>query len=64
MRRSVSSLPSSAAISIAPQGVTSFPAIAMRAGRDYGKLTGESFYEVLTLVRFGRFDEVLAVTND
>jgi tetratricopeptide (TPR) repeat protein len=38
-------------------------AIAMRAGKDYTKLTGESFYEVLTLVRFGRFDEVLAVTN-
>ena len=35
-------------------------AIAMRAGKDYAKLTGESFYEVLTLIRFGRFDEVLA----
>src|SRR4051812_15905284 len=38
-------------------------AIAMRAGKDYTKLTGESFYEALTLVRFGRFDEVLEVTN-
>ena len=38
-------------------------AIAMRAGKDYARLTGESFYEVLTLIRFGRFDEVLAVTN-
>jgi hypothetical protein len=38
-------------------------AIAMRAGKDYGKLTGNSFYEVLTLVRFGRFDEVLLVTS-
>jgi tetratricopeptide (TPR) repeat protein len=38
-------------------------AIAMRAGKDYTKLTGESFYEVLTLIRFGRFDEVLGVTN-
>lgn len=38
-------------------------AIAMRAGKDYTRLTGESFYEVLTLIRFGRFDEVLAVTN-
>ena len=38
-------------------------AIAMRAGKDYTKLTGESFYEVLTLIRFGRFDEVLEVTN-
>ena len=38
-------------------------AIAMRAGKDYAKLTGESFYEVLTLMRFGRFAEVLEVTN-
>jgi tetratricopeptide (TPR) repeat protein len=38
-------------------------AIAMRAGKDYTKLTRDSFYEVLTLIRFGRFDEVLAVTN-
>ena len=38
-------------------------AIAMRAGKDYAKLTGESFYQVLTLMRFGRFDEVLQVTN-
>ena len=33
-------------------------AIAMRAGKDYAKLTGDTFYEVLTLIRFGRFDEV------
>jgi tetratricopeptide (TPR) repeat protein len=38
-------------------------AIAMRAGKDYTRLTGESFYEVLTLIRFGRFDEVLQVTS-
>ena len=38
-------------------------AIAMRAGKDYRKLTGDSFYEVLTLLRFGRFDEILEVTN-
>src|SRR5580765_842132 len=38
-------------------------AVSMRAGKDYAKLTGNSFYEVLTLVRFGRFDEVLLVTN-
>ena len=38
-------------------------AIAMRAGKDYTKLTGQSFYEVLTLLRFGRFDEILAVVN-
>jgi tetratricopeptide (TPR) repeat protein len=38
-------------------------AIAMQAGRDYAKRTNDSMYEVLTLVRFGRFDEVLAVTR-
>ncbi len=38
-------------------------AIAMRAGKDYAKLTGDTFYQVLTLLRFGRFDEVLEVTN-
>jgi len=38
-------------------------AIAMRAGKDYAKLTGDSFYEALTLLRFGRFDEVLQVTS-
>ncbi len=38
-------------------------AIAMRAGKDYAKLTGDSFYEALTLLRFGRFDEVLEVTS-
>jgi tetratricopeptide (TPR) repeat protein len=38
-------------------------AIAMRAGKDYAKLTGDTFYEVLTLLRFGRFDEVLEVKN-
>jgi len=35
----------------------------MRAGKDYAKLTGDTFYEALTLIRFGRFDEVLQVTN-
>ena len=34
-------------------------AVATQAGKDYRKLTGNSMYEVLTLVRFGRFDEVL-----
>jgi tetratricopeptide (TPR) repeat protein len=38
-------------------------AIAMQAGKDYAKLTGNTFYQVLTLTRFGRFDEVLAVTE-
>ena len=38
-------------------------AIAIQAGKDYAKLTGDSVFHVLTLVRFGRFDEVLAVTE-
>jgi tetratricopeptide (TPR) repeat protein len=33
-------------------------AIAMRAGKDYGKLTGNTGYHALTMIRFGRFDEV------
>ena len=36
-------------------------AIAMQAGRDYAKLRGNNMYEVLTMIRFGRFDEVLEV---
>jgi tetratricopeptide (TPR) repeat protein len=35
----------------------------MRAGKDYAKLTGDTSFEVLTLIRFGRFDEVLQVTD-
>jgi len=38
-------------------------AIAMRAGKDCAKLTGDTFYEVLTQIRFGRFDDVLDVTK-
>jgi len=38
-------------------------ALAIQAARDYAKLTGDSFHHVLTLTRFGRFDEVLAITN-
>lgn len=38
-------------------------AIAIQAGKDYTKRTGDSMYHVLTLVRFGRFDEVLEVTK-
>ena len=38
-------------------------AIAMQAAKDYAKLNGDTFYQVLTLVRFGRFDEVLLVTK-
>ena len=37
-------------------------AVAIQAGKDYAKLTKDSFYHVLTLVRFGRFDEIPAVT--
>ncbi len=32
---------------------------ATQAGRDYAKITNNSMYEVLTLLRFGRFDEIL-----
>src|SRR6185295_12408845 len=38
-------------------------AVAMRAGKDYAKLTGDTFYQALTLIRFGRFDEVIEIAN-
>ena len=38
-------------------------AIAMQAGKDYAKRTGDTMYQVLTLIRFGRFDEVLEVSE-
>jgi tetratricopeptide (TPR) repeat protein len=38
-------------------------AVAIQAGKDYHKLTGSSMYHALTLLRFGRFDEVLGVTD-
>jgi tetratricopeptide (TPR) repeat protein len=38
-------------------------AIAIQAGKDYTKRTGDSMYHVLTLLRFGRFDEVLEITK-
>jgi tetratricopeptide (TPR) repeat protein len=38
-------------------------AVAMRAAKDYAKLTNDTSFQVLTLIRFGRFDEVLEVTN-
>jgi len=38
-------------------------AVATQAGKDYSKLGNNSMYEVLTLLRFGRFDEVLEVTS-
>jgi tetratricopeptide (TPR) repeat protein len=34
-------------------------AVATQAGKDYRKITGNAMYEVLTLLRFGRFDEIL-----
>ena len=37
--------------------------IATQAGRDYTKRTGDTMYQVLTLIRFGRFDEVADVTK-
>ena len=36
-------------------------AVAIQAGKDYAGLTGDSVFHVLTLIRFGRFDEVLDV---
>ncbi len=39
-------------------------AIAIQAGKDYGKLQdGGQFYHVLTLLRFGRFDEILELRD-
>jgi tetratricopeptide (TPR) repeat protein len=38
-------------------------ALAMQAGRDFARATGNPMYQVLTLVRFGRFDEILALDN-
>jgi tetratricopeptide (TPR) repeat protein len=38
-------------------------AVATQAGRDYRKVTDNSMYELLTLVRFGRFDEVIEKNN-
>ncbi len=38
-------------------------AIAIQAGKDYAKLTGNNMYHVLTLVRFGRFDEMSGIEN-
>jgi tetratricopeptide (TPR) repeat protein len=36
-------------------------AIAIQAGRDYAALTKDSMFQVLTLVRFGRFEDVLPI---
>ena len=37
--------------------------IATQAGRDYTKRTGDTMYQALTLIRFGRFDEVIEITK-
>ena len=38
-------------------------AVAIQAGKDYAKLTDDTLYQVLTLLRFGRFDEIAGVTQ-
>ncbi len=39
-------------------------AVAIQAGRDYGKIVPSgNFYEAMTMVRFGRFDEILALDD-
>ena len=38
-------------------------AIAIQAGKDHGRLTGDTHYHALTLLRFGRFDEILAMED-
>jgi tetratricopeptide (TPR) repeat protein len=38
-------------------------AIAIQAGKDYAKRTSDTMYHVLTLLRFGRFDEIGAVSK-
>ena len=39
-------------------------AVAVQAGRDYGELVPSgNFYEAMTLLRFGRFDEILALDD-
>jgi tetratricopeptide (TPR) repeat protein len=37
--------------------------VATQAGKDYAKRTGDAVFQVLTLLRFGRFDEIVAITN-
>lgn len=39
-------------------------AVAVQAGRDYGKTVASgNFYEAMTLLRFGRFDEILELDD-
>ncbi|MCH8336971.1 MAG: hypothetical protein IIC61_13920 [Proteobacteria bacterium] len=38
-------------------------AVATQAGKDYAKITNNTMYQVLTLLRFGRFDEIPQITS-
>ena len=38
-------------------------AVATQAGKDYRKYAGDAQFEATTLIRFGRFDEVLALNH-
>ena len=38
-------------------------AVAIQAAKDYAKVTGNTVFQVLTLLRFGRFDEVRTITD-
>ena len=38
-------------------------AIAIQAGKDYARLTGRNMFHAVTLIRFGRFDEVLEISD-
>jgi tetratricopeptide (TPR) repeat protein len=38
-------------------------AIAIQAAKDYDKVASDHLYPILTLIRFGRFDEVLEMTK-
>ena len=38
-------------------------AVATQAGKDYAKETGNTMYQVLTLLRFGRYDEIPSITG-
>jgi tetratricopeptide (TPR) repeat protein len=38
-------------------------AIATQAGKDLSKLRGDNMFQLLTLIRFGRFDEILLITE-
>ena len=37
--------------------------VATQAGKDYARSTGDTMYQVLTLLRFGRFDEIPEITK-